>query len=412
MSNLESVATAQTVPRSIASTPRPRDRKAQILAAASRHFYRSGYHNVGTEVIADSVGVTPGALYRHFRSKQDMLAAAVAESLDRALRDLEGRDSDELGDIVQSLAITGADRRELGVLWSRESRHLPDDQRRQLRGQLFGFLSHLTRALRDARSELTDGDAEFLAWCALAVATSPSYHQTDVARERLIELLHQLGLAVCTAELPGPRGVSERLDPRPASLLSPLSRREALIAVAARLFNQRGYQDATMEDIASEVGLTSTSVYRHFATKADLLTAVVVRGSESLHAGLSSALAAAHSPREALDNVVAAYVDFAMVHHDLLGVLVAEVIKLPDPYKRELRRAQHDYVAEWIQLLGQARPDLDLREVRVRVYAVLTVVNDVARTAHLRRSARVSDDLVCVAAGLLYTSSAFTHQSK
>lgn len=401
MSNHEGVAVAKGVPRVIASTPRPRDRKAQILAAASEHFSRSGFHNVGTDVIAASVGVTPGALYRHFRSKQDILAAAVMDSFDRALGELENRDSDDLAGIVRGLAIAGADRRELGVLWSRESRHLPVDQRRQLRAHLFELLSHLSRALREARNELADRDAEFLAWCLLAVVTSPSYHRTEIAADRLIALLQGLGLSVCAVDLVGVREEVDSLDVQPEARVTPLSRREALIAAAARLFNERGYQDATMEDIGAAIDLTSASVYRHFATKADLLNAVVVRGSESLYAGLSSALSRARTPRGALDNVVAAYVDFAMVHHDLLGVLVAEVSQLPDAYKHTLRRAQHDYVAEWIRLLEQARPDFDVDEVRFRVYAVLTVVNDVARTARLRRSSLVCDDLGRIAACLL-----------
>ncbi|GAB1512587.1 TetR/AcrR family transcriptional regulator [Actinophytocola sp. KF-1] len=49
-----------------AARRQPRDRKTQIIAVAADHFYRLGYHNVGTEDVASTVGITAGALYRHF----------------------------------------------------------------------------------------------------------------------------------------------------------------------------------------------------------------------------------------------------------------------------------------------------------------------------------------------------------
>ena len=66
----------QTQARSRA--PRTPNRKQQILESAADQFRRSGYHNVGLNEIADAVGLTGPAIYRHFRGKQDLLEAKVA----------------------------------------------------------------------------------------------------------------------------------------------------------------------------------------------------------------------------------------------------------------------------------------------------------------------------------------------
>ena len=63
---------AERGPRGAAK--RPRDRKAQFAEAAAALFREQGYHRVGIEDIATSVGITGRAIYRHFGNKHDLLA--------------------------------------------------------------------------------------------------------------------------------------------------------------------------------------------------------------------------------------------------------------------------------------------------------------------------------------------------
>ncbi|HUB97261.1 MAG TPA: TetR/AcrR family transcriptional regulator [Stellaceae bacterium] len=61
---------------------RPRDR---ILRAARDLFYRNGIHAVGVDAIAEAAGTNKMTLYRHFRSKDEL----VAECLKDRGRELE-----------------------------------------------------------------------------------------------------------------------------------------------------------------------------------------------------------------------------------------------------------------------------------------------------------------------------------
>ena len=56
--------------------------RARILAAASEAFARHGAE-VPLDAIAALAGVGPGTVHRHFPTKQALLAAVVAERLDR-----------------------------------------------------------------------------------------------------------------------------------------------------------------------------------------------------------------------------------------------------------------------------------------------------------------------------------------
>ena len=73
--------------------PVPRTRRAQILAAAIPLFARDGFATVTNGQIAQAVGLTPSALYRHYPGKVDILVAAclqaaglLAQATERSLR--------------------------------------------------------------------------------------------------------------------------------------------------------------------------------------------------------------------------------------------------------------------------------------------------------------------------------------
>jgi len=50
------------------------DRRAEILDAAQRCFSRSGFHQTSMQEICQEAGMSPGNLYRYFRSKEAIIA--------------------------------------------------------------------------------------------------------------------------------------------------------------------------------------------------------------------------------------------------------------------------------------------------------------------------------------------------
>jgi AcrR family transcriptional regulator len=58
--------------------------RARILAAASELFYRHGIRAVGVEAIADAAGTNKMTLYRHFASKDALVAEYLRQSASAA----------------------------------------------------------------------------------------------------------------------------------------------------------------------------------------------------------------------------------------------------------------------------------------------------------------------------------------
>lgn len=63
----------------------PRDKTdshEKIVKAAMQEFLEKGFEQASMKAVADAVGMTSAALYRHFQDKQDMFAAMVEPALE------------------------------------------------------------------------------------------------------------------------------------------------------------------------------------------------------------------------------------------------------------------------------------------------------------------------------------------
>jgi TetR/AcrR family transcriptional regulator, transcriptional repressor of aconitase len=56
-------------------------RRRQILDAALTCFSRDGFHRTPMQAIFEESGLSPGAVYRYFKSKDDIVAAIASETL-------------------------------------------------------------------------------------------------------------------------------------------------------------------------------------------------------------------------------------------------------------------------------------------------------------------------------------------
>jgi len=70
--------------------------------------------------------------------------------------------------------------------------------------------------------------------------------------------------------------------PKPRRRLSAGERREQILRAAMAVFAERGYQEASMVEIARAAGITPAVIYDHFASKAELQITLLERQTEEL----------------------------------------------------------------------------------------------------------------------------------
>jgi AcrR family transcriptional regulator len=100
-------------------------------------------------------------------------------------------------------------------------------------------------------------------------------------------------------------------------------RREQLIEIARRLFAERGFDGASIEEIASRAEVSKPVVYEHFGGKEGLYAVVVDREVRSLLNMMQSALTSGH-PKELLEQAAFALLDYIEQSSDGFRILVRD----------------------------------------------------------------------------------------
>jgi len=59
---------------------------------------------------------------------------------------------------------------------------------------------------------------------------------------------------------------------------------DSLLAVAVAVFNERGYEATSMEDVAARLGVTKSAIYHHVPSKVELLRLALDRALDALYA--------------------------------------------------------------------------------------------------------------------------------
>jgi AcrR family transcriptional regulator len=369
---------------------RPKDRKQQIMLHARDLFVELGYPNVSMAMIAGRVGITAGALYRHYATKADLLEAVVRA----AFEGLAPPPPDTpLEEVIDRSIAAALGRPHLADLWSREVRYLPDGVQREIRGVMRRATQGFVPLLQARRPALSSEQAELIAWSIQSVLTClardsvrlPASGGQALVRGAARELLDvRVDLRV------GPPG------PRHRARLAPVSTRERVLIAATRQFAALGYQETSMASIGAEADVTGQNLYGYFGSKADLLRAVIVRGTHALWLELDAALAAADGPAAALSSVVAGYVRLARHWAGLRLDMVGE----PE-LAEEARPAQREYIAEWVALMREVRPELPQPEARALVQIALAAISDLGRTPHLAQLPGFGASVTAVAEAIL-----------
>ena len=155
------------------------------------------------------------------------------------------------------------------------------------------------------------------------------------------------------------------------------SRRDELVAVATRLFAERGYHGTSMADLAVAMGVQKGSLYSLTESKQELLVAVTRDGAAAFHAALDGV----HEDEAALERVrlaLRAHLAVVAEQVDAATVFTREWRFLDEPEATAFRAERRRYEERWRELLREAaergalRADLD---VEAAVLLVLSAAN-------------------------------------
>lgn len=152
-------------------------------------------------------------------------------------------------------------------------------------------------------------------------------------------------------------------------------RRSQLIAAAARLIAEHGFLAVRLEDIGAAAGVTGPAIYRHFPNKEALLVELLVGISTRLLAGANDVVAQTEDSVDALDGLIDVHLDFVFAESGLIRIQDRDLAHLPVAAKRQVRRAQRQYVEIWVEVIRRLHGNLSEADARLMAHAAFGLLN-------------------------------------
>ena len=172
-------------------------RREQILDRAAELFADRGFHGVSVHDIGAACGISGPALYRHFASKDAMLAEMLVSISERLLSEARRRvetavdDEAALRELVRWHTDFALTHKDLIVVQDRDWGALPGSARERVRALQRAYVGLWVAALRRVRGEVGPRAGEAAAHAVFGLLNSTP-HSARLGPERMRSMLESM----------------------------------------------------------------------------------------------------------------------------------------------------------------------------------------------------------------------------
>jgi AcrR family transcriptional regulator len=149
-----------------------------------------------------------------------------------------------------------------------------------------------------------------------------------------------------------------------------------VLETATRLFTERGYEAASIRDLAAELAIRPSSLYHHFPGKQDILFTICLTMQRDFNAEVIPRLSSG-APEDAIRATIRQHILFSQRRKGEVLVNIRERRSLPPLLRARvnaLRRAYRDAVAHVIEE-GRRQGVFHLTQPRLAAMAILDMAN-------------------------------------
>jgi AcrR family transcriptional regulator len=107
--------------------------------------------------------------------------------------------------------------------------------------------------------------------------------------------------------------------------------RDKILESAAKIFSQKGYHKASMDEIAADAGVAKGSLYYHFQNKSQLFKDVAVYGMEDLRNELQKTSETTMPIEEKVAAVIDRITSLCFDYSDLFNIIMSEASEGVEP---------------------------------------------------------------------------------
>lgn len=154
------------------------------------------------------------------------------------------------------------------------------------------------------------------------------------------------------------------------------AKREAVLRIAARFFNQKGFHATSLDDVAAALNVTKPTIYHYFASKDEILFECTRRGLDAIIEASRRSAAQGGSAAARLRRMLTAY---AVVMMDDYGICVARTQDhlLAEPSRKRFRALKREIDTLIRQVVGEGQEDGSLKvpDARIATFTAAQALN-------------------------------------
>jgi TetR/AcrR family transcriptional regulator, cholesterol catabolism regulator len=155
--------------------------------------------------------------------------------------------------------------------------------------------------------------------------------------------------------------------------------RQEILRTAARLFQQRGYDATSMNDVASALKLSKGGLYHHFQSKDEILFEIMNHAMDITEERVLAAARKVSDPEERLRTLIRLHIEVVLSPRDReITVMLHENHPLPPALRKRINTRKKDYVHFVENLIGdvqRARQAKSNVSARAAAFALLGMIN-------------------------------------
>lgn len=153
-------------------------------------------------------------------------------------------------------------------------------------------------------------------------------------------------------------------------------KRKKILEHAAKLFDRKGYEKASLDEIAAKLKLSKASLYHYVKSKEEILYLIQLQAIEEIKAGLTEVIGADITPLEKLRRALKRYIE-VITRKTVIGALKQQELILPANWRSsiikgrdELESIMHDLIKE-----GVSKNMLKTDDTKMALLTVLGTLN-------------------------------------
>ena len=131
--------------------------------------------------------------------------------------------------------------------------------------------------------------------------------------------------------------------------MKPQDRKSEIIAIAAKLFKEKGYSAVTMRDIANALDIKAASLYNHITSKQEILVLIIIEIAEEFTNKMNQIVNSDETSIQKLQKIIELHIDITIRNPDELASLnndwmhltnqeLTYFIKMREDYEQNFRR--------------------------------------------------------------------------